>query len=60
MLHEVNTHVGNFDHAMQLIRATEGVEVRMSIKADGCPDPRRYSAPTAPKIAVFLPGDGYS
>ena len=60
MLHEVNPNVGNFKHAMQLIRATGGVEVRMIIKADGCPDPRWYSAPTAPEIAVLLPGDEYS
>ena len=58
MLHEVNPHVGNFKHAMQLIRATGRVDVRMIIKADGCPDSRRYSAPTAPEIAVLLPGDG--
>ena len=60
MLHEVNPHVGNFEHAMQLIRATGVLEVRMIIKADACPDPRRYSAPTASEIAVLLPGDGYS
>ena len=45
---------------MQLILATGGIEVRMIIKADGCPDPRRYSAPTAPEIAVLLLGDVYS
>ena len=31
----------------------------MVIKADGCPDSRRYNAPTAQEIAVILPNDGY-
>ena len=32
----------------------------MIIRADGVPDPRRYNAPTAPEVAVIMPGDGYS
>ena len=32
----------------------------MIIRADGCPDPRRYNAPSVPEIAVLLPGGGYS
>ena len=32
----------------------------MTIRADGAPDPRRYNAPTAPEIAVIMPGDGYT
>ena len=33
--------------------------MRMVIKADGCPDSRRYNAPTAQEIVVILPNDGY-
>ena len=32
----------------------------MIIRVDGVPDPRRYNAPTAPEVAVIMPGDGYS
>ena len=32
----------------------------MTIRADGEPDPRRYNAPTAPEIAVIMPGNGYT
>ena len=42
------------------MRAQGGVNIRMIIRADGCPDPRRYNAPYAPEIAVLLPGGGYS
>ena len=36
-----------------------GADVIMVIKADGCPDSRRYNAPTAQEIAVILPNEGY-
>ena len=42
------------------MRDKGGVDVRMTIRADGAPDPRRYNAPTAPEIAVIMPGDGYT
>ena len=32
----------------------------MVIRSDGCPDPRRYNAPTAPEIGIIIPGDGYT
>ena len=32
----------------------------MTIRADGTPDPRHYNAPTAPEIAVIMPGNGYT
>ena len=54
MLHEVNPYVSNFKHAVDLMHAQGGV------RADGCPDPRRYNAPSATEIAVLLPGGGYS
>ena len=31
-------------------------DIRMRIRAEGLPDPRRYSAPTAPEIAIIMPG----
>ena len=34
-------------------------DIRMTIRAEGLPDPRRYNAPTALEIAVIIPGDGY-
>ena len=60
ILHEVNPYVKYFKHAMNLMRTSGGLDVRMRIRADGCPDPRRYAAPTAPEIAVLLLGDGQS
>ena len=60
MLHEVNPYVSHFKHAVDRMRVQGGVDIRMIIRADGCPDPRRYNAPSAPEIAVLLPGGGYS
>ena len=60
MLHEVNPYVSHFKLAVDLMRAQGGVDIRMIIRAYGCPDPRRYNAPSAPEIAVLLPGGGYS
>ena len=31
----------------------------MVIRTEGAPDPRRYNVPTAPEVAVIMPGDGY-
>ena len=42
------------------MREHGGADVRMTIRADGASDPRRYNAPTAPEIAVIMPGDGYN
>ena len=52
MLHEVNAYVSFLRQGAN--------DVRMIIRADGGPDPRRYNAPTAPKIAIIMPGDGYT
>ena len=35
-------------------------DIRMTIRAEGLPDPQRYNAPTAQEIAVIMPGDGYT
>ena len=32
--------------------------MRMIIRSDGTPDTHRYNAPSAPEIAVIIPGDG--
>ena len=42
------------------MRAQGGTDVRMIIRADGVPDSRCYNAPTAPEVAVIMPGDGHS
>ena len=43
-----------------MMRDKGGVDVKMTIRSDGAPDPRLYNAPTAPEIAVIMPGDGYT
>ena len=60
MLHEVSPYVSYFKHAVDLMREQGGIDIRMVIRADGGPDPRRYNLPTAPEISVLLPGSGYS
>ena len=60
MLHEVNPYVSYYKHAVDLMKEQGGIDIRMVIRADGGPDPRRYKLPTAPEIAVLLPGSGYS
>ena len=60
MLHEVSPYVSYFKHAVDLMKEQGGIDIRMVIRADGGPDPRRYNLPTAPEIAVLLPGSGYS
>ena len=52
--------VSYFIHAVDLMKEQGGIDIRMVIRADGAPDPRRYNLPTAPEIAVLLPGSGYS
>ena len=42
------------------MRVQGGVDIRMIIRADGWPDPRRYNAPSAHETAVLLPGGAYS
>ena len=60
MLHEVNPYVTFFKQGVELMKNIGDNNVRMIIRADGTPDPRRYNAPSAPEIAVIIPGDGYS
>ena len=55
MLNEVNFYVPHFKQAVDRMR-TQGVDIRMIIKADDSPDPSRYNAPSVPEIAVLLPG----
>ena len=60
MLHDVNPYVSFFRQGIAVMREHGGAVVRMTIRADGLSDPRRYNAPTAPEIAVIMPGDGYN
>ena len=46
MLHEVNPLCLPLQTRIDLMRAQGGV------RADGCPDPRRYNATSAPEFAV--------
>ena len=59
MLHEYNPYVSFFRQGVDLMREQGGADVRMVIRAEGALDPRRYNAPTAPEVAVIMPGDGY-
>ena len=43
---------------VDLMREQGGADVRMVIQA-GAPDSRRYNAPRASEVAVFMPGDDY-
>ena len=45
---------------MDVLREYGGADVRMTIRAGRPSDPHRYNAPTAPEIAVNMPGDGYN
>ena len=60
MLHEVNPYVSYLRQGIDMMREQGASDVRMTIRADSGPDHRRYNAPTAPEIAVIMPGDGYS
>ena len=51
MLHEVNPYVSYLKQGIDMMR-TKSHDVRMIIRADGGPDPRRYNTPTAPEIAI--------
>ena len=42
------------------MREHGGADVRMTIRANRPSHPRWYNAPTAPEIAVIMPGDGYN
>ena len=44
-MHEVNPYVQYFRHGIELMKAQGGTDVRMIIRADGVPDPRRNNAP---------------
>ena len=60
MLHEENPYVTYFRHGIEMMRDQRGSDIRITTRADGAPDPRRYNTPTAPEITVNIPGDGYS
>ena len=60
MLHEVNPYVSYLRQGIETMKEQGASDIRMIIRADGGPDPRRYNAPTAPEIAIIMPGDGYT
>ena len=60
MMHNHNPFVSFFKHGIEVIAQHGAADIRMTIRADGLPDPRTYNAPTVPKIAVIMPGDGYT
>ena len=55
MLHDVNPYVSYFKHAVDLVKEQGGIDIRVVIRADGGPDPRRYNPPTAPEIEYCFP-----
>ena len=57
MLHEVNPYVSYLRQGIDMKRE-QGTSDEIII-ADGGPDPRCYNAPTAPEIAIIMPGDRY-
>ena len=56
MLHEVNFYASYLRQGIYFMREQGSSDFRMIHRADGCPDPRRYNAPTAPEIAFIMPG----
>ena len=60
MKHTHNSFVSFFKHGIEVMAQHGAADIRMTIRAEGLPDPRRYNTPTAPKIVVIMPGDGYT
>ena len=60
MMHSHNSFVSFFKHGIEVMAQHGAADIRMTIRAEGLPDPRRYNAPTAPEIAIIMPGDGYT
>ena len=60
MMHTNNPFVSFFKHGIEVMAQHVAAGIRMTIRAEGLPDPRRYNTPTAPEIAVIMPGDGYT
>ena len=60
MMHNHNPFVSFFKHGIEVMAQHGAADIRMTIRAEGLPDRRRYNAPTAPEISVIMPGDGYT
>ena len=60
MMHTHNPFVSFFKHEIEVMAQHGAADITMTIRAEGLPDPRRYSAPTSPEIVVIMPGDGYT
>ena len=59
LLHENNPYVSFFRQGIEVMRKQGHQDVRMVIRSEGTPDSRRYNTPTAPEVAVIMPGVGY-
>ena len=59
MMHEVNPYVSFFRQGIEVMREQGHNDVRMIIRSEGTPDSRRYNKPTAPEVAVIMPGVGH-
>ena len=60
MRHNHNPFVSFFKHGIEVMARHGAADIRMTIRAEWLPDPRRYNAPTVPEIAVIMPRDGYT
>ena len=52
MMHNHNPFVSFFKHGIEVMAQHGAADIRMTIRAEGLPDPRRYNAPTAPKMLL--------
>ena len=59
MMHEVNPYVSFFRQGIEVMREQGHNDVRMVIRFEGTTDSRLHYKPTAPEVAVIMPGVGY-
>lgn len=50
MMHKHNPFVFSFKHGIEMVSQNGVADIRMMIRAEGTPDPRRYKAPTTPEV----------
>ena len=58
MMHEVNPYFSFFRQGIEVMREQGDNDVRMVIRSEGIRHSRRYNKPTAPEVAVIMPGVG--
>ena len=59
MMCDFNPLVSFFRQGIEVMREQRHNDVRMIIRSEGTPDSRRYNKPTAPEVAVIMPGVGH-